>query len=122
MASQPLNPIGTIGQGCLMNSGGFVCKIYFKWWNSAANKGTGGWIDSNRGGGFTNPNNKCEDPGDLGVPNNMVVRLCADVVWGDDNYGQEQFTYVSQNTNSANYVITGTTLDNHMKYQGITSA
>ena len=119
------NPIGTIGQASLLNSGGFVCRIYFKWWDPSK----GGWQETAGNTDIDNPNTGYADPGlagndniPPGAPNNSVVRVCAYVALGDNAFGQEQFTYVSGSPNRANYVITGTTLDNDLKYEGITTA
>lgn len=116
--SQVINPIATIGKGCLTDAGAFDCHIYFKFWNPIGNN----WVNTSMGSTMRQNTNDCEDPGVLGAPPNSVVRLCVDVVAGDNAFGQEQFTYVPGNANRCNYSISGTTLDNSLGYKGITTA
>jgi hypothetical protein len=60
--------------------------------------------------GFT----KTADPGDYGVPDGADVSLYAFVVWGSDNEARQIFTYHKGSPVQANYVVTGTTLNNDL--------
>jgi hypothetical protein len=60
------------------------------------------------------------DPGKFGVPAKAEVSLYVFVVWGSDNQGREIFTYVPGSPKNAEYTITGTTLNNALRFDGIT--
>ena len=105
----------SIGKFSLDNEGGFVTKLQVVYWDENGNKvhcdGTG-----------TFPIGQCEslDPGQANppVPDGSPVSIYAFVVFGEDNTGNQLFTYKNGNSTAANYVITGTTLDNQL---GVTS-
>ena len=105
----------TIGQMSLHNGGGFVAKISFVYLDD-----NGQWQHSNYSGDITLGFTKTEDPGSLGVPNGSVVTLYVDVVLGKDNQAKQAFLYESGNPSTANYVITGTILDNQLGLINIT--
>lgn len=99
----------SIGQFSLFNQGGFVTKLQFVYWDSQGNK-----IHKDGTDGFDLGQKKTANPGDFGVPNGALVSLYAFVVWGSDNEAKQVFTYDSSSTVTANYTISGTTLDNSL--------
>ena len=105
----------SIGKFSLRNQGGFVTKLQVVYWDENGNK-----IHCDGTGSF--PIGQCEslDPGKASppVPNGSPVSVYADVVWGKDNTGNQLYMYQTGNGTTANYVITGTTLDNQL---GVTS-
>jgi hypothetical protein len=119
----PVDPTknkGTIGKACLTNNGNFNCKLYFK--ANSATAPTDHWLNSSESGTLLEGQTDCEDPGNMGVQDGMIVRVCANVQAGSDYFGNEQFTYQSGSLNRANYRITGTTLNADLSYQGMTTA
>lgn len=105
----------TVGKFTLLNDGGFVVKISFDYMDDNGHthrSSSGPDIDVTQTGK--------QDPSDLGVPNGSTVWLHADVVWGDDNVATQGFIYQSGNAETANYKITGTTLNNNMQLLNIT--
>lgn len=104
----------SIGKMSLKNQGGFVCKLQFVFWDANGNKQrTGGSGDIDLGQSDT------EDPGAYGVPDGAPVSIYVDVVWGDDNEGSQMFTYSKGSSCTANYAISGTTLDNSLGLTGM---
>jgi hypothetical protein len=98
-----------IGKFSLRNQGGFVCKLQFVYWDQNGNRHH---VDGT--GSFPIGQSETADPGQYGVPNGSAISLYADVVWGNDNTASQMFTYQSGNATKADYVITGTTLDNQL--------
>ena len=105
-----------IGFFSLKNDGLFVARLEFEYFDKNTNK----WVHRKGTGDITVGNSQKASPGDYGVPEGSLVRLVAFVVWGSDNTSGEQFTYKKCNGNIANYTISGTTLINNLKYDGIT--
>jgi hypothetical protein len=105
----------SIGKFSLRNQGGFAAKLQCVYWDENGTK-----VHCDGTGSF--PVAQCEslDPGQASppVPDGSPVSIYAFVVWGNDNTGSQLFTYQSGNATTANYVITGTTLDNQL---GVTS-
>jgi hypothetical protein len=99
-----------IGKMSLKNQGGFVCRIKFTWLDDNGEKQVTGDCSGDITLGFT----KTADPGDCGVPDGSVVSLYAFVVWGRDNEARQFFLYEQGNPKTANYNISGTTLDNQL--------
>lgn len=97
----------SIGKFSLFNQGGFVTKLQFVYWDGQGNK-----IHKDGTGDIPLGQSDSANPGDYGVPNGMLVSLYAFVVWGSDNEANQVFTYDSSSTVTANYTISGTTLDN----------
>lgn len=93
----------------LRNQGGFACKLQFVYWDQNGNRHH---LDGT--GSFPIGQTETADPGQYGVPDGAAVSLYADVVWGSDNIAAQMFTYQNGNAPTANYVITGTTLDNQL--------
>jgi len=102
-------PLQKIGKMSLKNSGGFVARIQFSYLDDNGEKKlTGQTGDVLLGQSMT------VDPGDLKVPDGSMVYMHAFVVWGTDNEARRAFLYQKGNTMSANYNISGTTLNNDM--------
>jgi len=99
----------------LKNKGGFVARLEFEYFD----KYKFDWIRANGTGDITLGNSKTASPGDYGVPEGSIVRLHATVVAGYDKVSNEAFTYKKSNGSTANYTISGTTLSNSLKYDGI---
>ena len=96
-----------IGNFSLFNQGGFVTKLQFVYWDNEGNK-----IHKDGTGDITLGKSQSAKPGDHGVPNGAMVALYAFVVWGDDNEAAQVFTLDTSSEVTANYTISGTTLDN----------
>jgi hypothetical protein len=108
LTHQNLHKMATsVGQFSLHNGGGFVVGISFDYLDSNLQKHR-----SQTGPTFPVGQTKTADPGSLGVPNGATLWLHADVVWGDDNVAAQGFVYESGDSSTANYTITGTTLNN----------
>ena len=101
-----------VGKFSLKNGGGFVTKLQFYYIDENGHmnhrNGTGNIILGQR---------KSADPGDFGVPDGTLVGAYAFVVWGSDNYAKQMFTYKKGIKKTANYVITGTTLNNNLGFE-----
>ncbi|AEG18342.1 hypothetical protein [Methanobacterium paludis] len=97
-----------VGSFSLHNGGGFVAKIQFKYLEDGA------WKYSKKGSDITLGVTKKADPGEYGVPNGVPTRLKVFVVAGYDNLANQQFIYDKSYSETANYLITGTTLNNKL--------
>jgi hypothetical protein len=102
-------PLQKIGKMSLKCSGGFVARIQFSYMDDDGEKKLTG-----QSGDVPLAQTKTVDPGDLGVPNGSMVYMHVFVVWGTDNEARRAFTYEKGNVSVANYVITGTTLNNDL--------
>ena len=102
-------PLQKIGKMTLKNQGGFVARIMFSYLDDNGEKQLSGHT-----GDITLGFSKTADPGDLGVPDGSVVSMYAFVVWGKDNEAKRVFLYEKGNPGTANYNISGTTLDNEL--------
>ena len=99
----------SVGKFSLHNGGGFVVSISFDYLDENLQKQR-----SKSGSNFPLGQTQTVDPGTLGVPDGSTLWLHADVVWGTDNIASQGFIYESGNESTANYTITGTTLNNTM--------
>ncbi len=99
----------TVGKFSLKNQGGFVVKLQFVYYDENGNKQH---VDGTSG--FDLGQTRTADPGDYGVPDGAPVALYAFVVWGSDNEAKQLFTYQKGSPVTANYTISGTTLDNEL--------
>ncbi len=99
----------TVGQFKLKNQGGFVVKLQFVYYDSNGNR-----VHVDGTGAFPLGQSKIADPGDYGVPDGSPVSLYAFVVWGKDNTAGQLFMYQKGSPVTANYTISGTTLDNEL--------
>ena len=107
-----------IGKISLKNNGGFVVRLEFEHYNDA----TGKWIRTGGTGDITVGFSKTASPGEHGVPDGCMVRLHVNVIWGSDKTSTEMFIYKSGSNNVAGYAISGTTLNNHLEFRGVSSA
>jgi hypothetical protein len=98
-----------IGKMSLKNSGGFVARIQISYLDDDGEKKL-----TAQSGDVTLGFSKTVDPGELGVPDGAMVYMHVFVVWGTDNEARRAFTYEKGNVTTANYVITGTTLNNDL--------
>lgn len=103
-----------IGKLSLLNEGGFVVKLQFQYIDS---KGEKQHVDGT--GSFPIGQSNTADPGDYGVPDGSPVAVYAFVVWGKDNVGTQLFYYKKGIQWTANYTISGTTLDNQLGFTGL---
>jgi hypothetical protein len=104
----------TVGQFSLRNQGGFAVKLQFVYWDQSGNK-----IHVDGTGSYPIGQTKTAKPGDYGVPNGVLVSLYAFVVWGSDNEANQVFMYNSDSQVTANYTISGTTLNNSLALTSI---
>ena len=104
-----------IGQMNLKNFGGYVVKLQFQYFDEESLE----WKRTEGTDGITLLNQGTASPGKYGVKDGMKVRLYADVVWGRDHVGSEIFIYRTNCNLVAQYIISGTTLDNNLNYIGI---
>ncbi len=115
------SPIGPVDSFILANTGGFVARLSAEY--STDNGAT--WHRAGDSGDIVssvllNPpaNEKEIELGTLGVPNNALVKMHANVIAGTDKVGSEVFRYVSGSGHWAKYTISGTTLINRLTYNG----
>ncbi|NRN28207.1 hypothetical protein HHJ84_07980 [Photorhabdus heterorhabditis subsp. aluminescens] len=104
-----------IGQMSLKNSGGFVTRVLFSYIDSDGEK-----YLSKQSEDITLGVKKTIDPGDLGVPDGATVYMHVFVVWGRDNEAHQVFSYKKGSQAIANYMISGTTLNNDLGLIDIT--
>ncbi|NHB93480.1 hypothetical protein C5469_15560 [Photorhabdus cinerea] len=104
-----------IGQMSLKNSGGFVARILFSYIDSDGEK-----YLSKQSDDITLGVTKTIDPGDLGVPDGATVYMHVFVVWGRDNEAHQVFSYKKGSQAIANYMISGTTLNNDLGLVDVT--
>jgi hypothetical protein len=102
-------PMQKIGKMSLKNSGGFVTRIMFSYLDDDGEKKL-----TRQGNDITLGFSATEDPGSFDVPDGSTVYMHAFVVWGYDNEAKRAFVYEKGNTSTANYNISGTTLNNDM--------
>jgi len=102
-------PTQKIGKMSLKNSGGFVAKIQICYIDSNGEKQLTG-----KSGDIPLGQTKTVDPGDMNVPDGATVYMYAFVVWGKDNQATQAFVYQKNNTSTASYDISGTTLNNDL--------
>jgi hypothetical protein len=104
----------SIGKFSLKNNGSFVCKLQFVYWDERGEKHhVDGSSDITLGFGDS------KDPGMYGIPDGANVTLYVFVVWGTDNEATQMFTYKSGCSSTANYSISGTTLNNILGFAGV---
>jgi hypothetical protein len=103
-----------IGHMSLKNDGGFVVKIRYRYFNGTK------LVDTDtRSRDIDLGQTGVADPANHGVPEGAVVYLYADVVGGDDNVAKNSFVFERWNPNTAQYVISGTTLNNDLGFIGV---
>lgn len=105
----------TIGYLRLKNQGGFVVKMDFL-------SGTDiGSLDRKSGSGqdITLGYSETQSPGDYGVKEGDICTVHADVVAGHDKQGTTYFIFKKDSKQRANFIISGTTLDDELGFTGI---
>jgi len=106
---------GDISFISLLNKGAFVARIEFEYYNQSKFQ----WVNKGGAGDITVGNSKKASPGDHGVPDGSLVRLCVKVVAGTAKTASEVFTYKKDVGSTANYSISGTTLNSVLIYEGV---
>lgn len=104
-----------IGAFRLKNQGGFVVKMDFLFGKDSQNLHR---INGSRKD-ITLGCSEKKDPGKYGVHEGDVCTIHADVVAGKDKAGKTYFIYEEGNENTAEFTISGTTLDNELGFNGI---
>lgn len=107
-------PLQQIGKMSLKNSGGFVARIQFSYLDENGEKKLTG-----QSGDVLLGQTKTLDPGEMGVPDGSMTYMYVSVVWGRDNEATRAFLYQKGNVSVANYLISGTTLNNDLGLIGI---
>lgn len=105
-----------VGNLQLKNQGGFVVKMDFVYLDDNMDKKRVSGSEKNIALGQSE---KC-DPGNYKVPDGAIVTVHVDVVAGKDKVGTSWFQYQKGNPHTANFVISGTTLDNELGLVDIT--
>lgn len=105
-----------IGKMLLKNTGGFVARIAFTYVDVNGNATTQA---DPKGQDILLGASSTVDPGDRGVPDGSLIYLHVYVLHGQANQASRAFLYEKGNTAVANYVISGTTVDNDLGLMGI---
>ncbi|WP_140918705.1 hypothetical protein [Limnobaculum xujianqingii] len=98
-----------IGKMNLKNSGGFVARIQYSYMDDSGEKHL-----TKQSNDITLGQSKTIAPDELGVPDGSMIYMHAFVVWGTDNEARRAFIFEKGNTTTANYNISGTTLNNDL--------
>ena|SRR5438046_185299 len=97
--------------------GGFVTRIMFSYADDVGETQL-----TRQGGDITLGLTQTADPGDFDVPNGARIRMYVFVAWGNDNQARQAFIYDRGNPATADYVISGTTLNNELGLIGVHGA
>ena len=103
-----------IGYISLKNTGAFVARIQFKYYNEYTQK----WDLTKTGPDILAQQTKTSSPYDYDLPDGCQVQLHVSVAGGSDKESNETYTYKKGSGNTANYTISGTTLINSLTYNG----
>lgn len=103
-----------VGSFRLTNHGGFVTRLQFIYRNECGNR-----VRVEGSGNINLSQSATIDPGLHGVPDGSEVTLYAYVSAGKDNESQNVFIYKKGLLRIADFTISGTTLNNQLKYNGI---
>lgn len=111
--------LGTIGQFRLHQKAAVVAKLQCKFRVAGQDE----WTHCDGTGDVPVGQTRELDPSAANppVPDGAEVSIFAFVVWGNDAEGREIFRYQKGNSMIASYKLSGTTLDNHLAYEGIQS-
>ncbi|HEX2010049.1 MAG TPA: hypothetical protein VJN44_03835, partial [Roseateles sp.] len=96
-----------------LNYGGFAVNINFLYLDA-----DGVEREVCCSGNFETLRTVAASPGDAGVPEGATIRLKVGVIGGRNNLGSERFAYSAQSEDMADYVISGTSLNNELVYRG----
>jgi hypothetical protein len=109
-----------VGKIHLYNAGGYNCHLGVKWIDPDGQSQHGPAYDPN-GHVIMAAGSEDIDPGDVGVPNGSTIWAYIDVQAGWDNQGsaQDGLIFKLGDPHVANYESTGTTLNNGVKFQGV---
>jgi len=99
----------------LHNSGAFVARLQFEYFDRSSNK----WIRTKYNGDITVGFSRTENPGDFGIKDGSLVRLHASVALGSDKDSSEVYTYRQGNALTAYYSISGTIVTNKLILEGM---
>lgn len=105
----------TVGYLRLKNQGGFVVRMDFV-------SGTDEGSLSRKSGSRDDITLGCSEtksPGDYKVKEGEICTVHADVVAGKDKVGKNYFIFKKDSKQRANFVISGTTLDDELGFTGI---
>lgn len=116
MRDNTTSDYSVIGKFRLKNQGGFVVKMDFVYFDQQMEKKR---VDGSRKSITLGCSETC-DPGEYEVPEGAIVSIHADVVAGKDKEGASWFRYKKGAPATANFVISGTTLDNELGFIGLT--
>jgi hypothetical protein len=96
----------SVGNFSLHNEGGFLVRISFKYMDR-----NGQMTHSDTGDAIVIDQTSTIDPGTLGIPDGSVLWLFTGVQPGNDNTASQGFIYQSGNSCTAQYTVTGNTVD-----------
>lgn len=99
----------------LFNRGWFVAQLACYY----STDGGVSWLESEHVTGITQGHAGFAELGDLGVPSGALVRIHAVVVGGKDRTGSEIFQYSPPTDQFADYLISGTTGNPDLEYNGL---
>lgn len=103
-----------VGSFRLRNDGWFVARLEFVYINEAGNR-----VRVGGSGDITLGRSATVDPGLHGVPDGARVTLYAVVVSGNDRESDIVFIYRRGLLRTADFTISGTTLNSQLRYNGI---
>ena len=106
---------GDIGKLSLKNTGAFVAKLHISYLDNDGTEKRTGAI----GGDILINQTKSADPGVNGIPDGFMIRVYSEVVAGTSRQGSEYFRYKKDNTKTASYTHSGTTLSNKLTFNGV---
>jgi hypothetical protein len=101
----------TIGKISLHQQGAFVAKLQCRY---SVDGNT--WEHADGSGDILVGQTKAIEPN---IPTGSKVSAYIFVVWGSDKTANEIFLFEKGNSRTANYTITGTTLDSSLSFNGI---
>ncbi len=105
----------TVGYLKLKNQGGFVVRMDFLSGTDTSS------LERNSGSrkAITLGYSETQSPGDYGVREGDICTVHADVEAGKDKQGTTYFVFRKESTQRANFIISGTTLDDELGFVGI---
>lgn len=105
----------SVGRVILKNRGGFVVELDFEYYDTLTQKDT--YVEGS-GKNIVLGESEGADPGEYKVPDGAKFRVCADVKLGKSNNSTIYHYYKKGSERIAEYVISGTTLDNELGFVG----
>jgi len=92
----------------------FATRFFIRYLNIS-----GVWIDVRVPNNIEVGQTRTADPGDYGIPDESMVRVYSDIVWGNTKLSEEHFRYKKGSSRIASYNHTGTTFINTLRYNGV---